>query len=150
MKSANMTMGNHHQTNIWDTPWKFNIAPEKWWLEDYFPIGKVTFQGRAVKLREGTIFGTFSKHQTTGKSKKTHDHWSTSSHQNISAWHPWRPRPRCLPCFHCVMPCDPTCRRSSTKPKAAAVFYQNKTAGGRGTAASCANSSVKNLALANG
>ena len=27
------------------TPWKFNIAPEKWWLEDYFPIGKATFQG---------------------------------------------------------------------------------------------------------
>ena len=24
-------------------PRKFNIAPEKWWLEDYFPIGKVTF-----------------------------------------------------------------------------------------------------------
>ena len=24
---------------------KFNIASEKWWLEDYFPIGKVTFQG---------------------------------------------------------------------------------------------------------
>ena len=20
-------------------------TPEKWWLEDYFPIGKVTFQG---------------------------------------------------------------------------------------------------------
>ena len=36
--------------------WKFNIAPEKWWLEDYFPIGKVTFQGRAVKLREGIWF----------------------------------------------------------------------------------------------
>ena len=27
------------------TPLKFNIAPEKWWLEDYFPIGKVAFQG---------------------------------------------------------------------------------------------------------
>ena len=27
------------------TPPKFNIAPEKWWLEDHFPIGKVTFQG---------------------------------------------------------------------------------------------------------
>ena len=27
------------------TPRKFNIDPEKWWLEDYFPIGKVTFQG---------------------------------------------------------------------------------------------------------
>ncbi len=27
------------------TPPKFNIAPEKWWLEDSFPIWKVTFQG---------------------------------------------------------------------------------------------------------
>ena len=27
------------------TPLKFHIAPEKWWLEDCFPIGKVTFQG---------------------------------------------------------------------------------------------------------
>ena len=27
------------------TPPKFNMAPGKWWLEDYFPIGKVTFQG---------------------------------------------------------------------------------------------------------
>ena len=33
-----------HQ-NPWVTPPKFNIDPEKWWLEDYFPIGKVTFQG---------------------------------------------------------------------------------------------------------
>ncbi len=32
---------------------KFNIASEKLWLEDYFPIWKVTFQGRTVKLREG-------------------------------------------------------------------------------------------------
>ncbi len=23
----------------------FNIAPEKWWLEDYFPFGKIFFQG---------------------------------------------------------------------------------------------------------
>ena len=27
------------------TPPKFNIAPEKWLLGDYFPFGKVTFQG---------------------------------------------------------------------------------------------------------
>ena len=27
------------------TPPKFNIAPEKWWLEDYFPIEKLNFQG---------------------------------------------------------------------------------------------------------
>ena len=27
------------------TPPKFNIAPEKWWLEDYVPIGKIAFQG---------------------------------------------------------------------------------------------------------
>ena len=32
-------------TFIFITPPKFNIAPEKWWLEDYFPIGKGTFQG---------------------------------------------------------------------------------------------------------
>ena len=28
-------------------------------LEDYSPIGKVTFQGRAVKLREGTLMIDF-------------------------------------------------------------------------------------------
>ena len=28
-----------------DTRLKFNIAPEKWWLEDHFPSRKVTFQG---------------------------------------------------------------------------------------------------------
>ena len=38
----------------WVTPPKFNIAPENWWLEDYSPIAKVTFQGLCVKLREGT------------------------------------------------------------------------------------------------
>ena len=27
------------------TPPKFDIAPEKWWLEDYFPIGMAYFQG---------------------------------------------------------------------------------------------------------
>jgi len=26
------------------TPPKFNIAPEKWWLEDYFPFGKAFFR----------------------------------------------------------------------------------------------------------
>ena len=33
------------------TSWKFNTAPEKWWLEDYSPCGMVTFQG----LREKTL-----------------------------------------------------------------------------------------------
>ena len=32
---------------------KFNIAPEKWWLEDYFPFGMVYFQGWTVKLPWG-------------------------------------------------------------------------------------------------
>ena len=27
------------------TPQMLNIAPEKWWLEAYFPIGKVYFSG---------------------------------------------------------------------------------------------------------
>ncbi len=34
----------HNQPKL-STPPKFNIDPEKWWLEDYFPIGKATFQG---------------------------------------------------------------------------------------------------------
>ena len=34
------------------TPTKFNSSPLKnGWLEDYFPIGKVTFQWRTVKLQ---------------------------------------------------------------------------------------------------
>ena len=41
--------------NKWYIPPKFNIASEKWWLEDYFPIGKATFQERTVKLREGIL-----------------------------------------------------------------------------------------------
>ena len=43
----------NYLSQIIATPPKFNIAPEKWWLEDYFPIGKVTFQRRTVKLWEG-------------------------------------------------------------------------------------------------
>ncbi len=34
---------------------KFNIAPKNGWLEYYFPIRKVTFQGY-VKLREGNCW----------------------------------------------------------------------------------------------
>ena len=42
--------------------------------EEYFPIGKVTFQGRTVKLREGITLHplfveTTSKHQTEGEPK---------------------------------------------------------------------------------
>ena len=35
---------NNHRS-LQELPLKFNIAPQKLWLEDYFPIGKVTFQG---------------------------------------------------------------------------------------------------------
>ena len=48
-----------HNKFIYTAP-KFNIDPEKWWLEDYFPIGKVTFQGRTVKLRGGILNCFFS------------------------------------------------------------------------------------------
>ena len=34
----------HHFSSPFTLP-KFNIDPEKWRLEDYFPIGRVTFQG---------------------------------------------------------------------------------------------------------
>ena len=30
---------------IWNTPWKFNIASENWWLEDEFFFGIPYFQG---------------------------------------------------------------------------------------------------------
>ena len=34
------------------TPLKFDIAPENWWLEDYFPIWKVTnFRGELLNFR---------------------------------------------------------------------------------------------------
>ena len=35
------------------TPPKFNIAPEKWWLEDYFPFGKVDFSGAMLNFAGG-------------------------------------------------------------------------------------------------
>ena len=41
-----------HDFVVFTSP-KFNIAPEKWWLEDYFPFGMAYFQGRAVKLPGG-------------------------------------------------------------------------------------------------
>ena len=45
---------NHRINKQKATPQKFNIAPEKWWLEDYFPIGKVTFLG--AMLVSGRLF----------------------------------------------------------------------------------------------
>ena len=38
---------------VWREAVKLTAKPEKGWLEDYFPSEKVTFQGRAVKLRVG-------------------------------------------------------------------------------------------------
>ena len=38
------------------TPPKFNIAPEQWWLQDYFPFEMVYFQGRTVKLQVGNPY----------------------------------------------------------------------------------------------
>ena len=55
-KEAQVFLGGENNGSKWKkktTPPKFNIVPEKWWLEDYFPIGMVYFQstlnfGRAV------------------------------------------------------------------------------------------------------
>ena len=43
---------------------KFNIAPENGWLEDYLPFGRVTFQGRAVKLGRCTLYHGINHHPT--------------------------------------------------------------------------------------
>jgi len=45
------------------TPLKFNIAPEKWWLEDYFPLGKVTM----VYKLQGITTRVFSFEKTTAQ-----------------------------------------------------------------------------------
>ena len=57
---------------------KLNIAPEKWWLADYFPIGKVTFQGRTVKLGEGKAFlkGGFWINPSLSPSKNPPSAWT--------------------------------------------------------------------------
>ena len=34
-----------YSLKTYDTPPKFNIAPEKWWLEDEFPFGIAYFLG---------------------------------------------------------------------------------------------------------
>ena len=39
-----------------DTPPKFNIVTEKWWLGNCFPFGKVTFMGY-LSFGDGIIFG---------------------------------------------------------------------------------------------
>ena len=76
------------------TPPKFNITPEKWWLEDD-PIGNVTFQGRTVELREGTEKRTS---QASPENPAQHwvkampnRHWSLSllplwQKKNIEGW----------------------------------------------------------------
>ena len=46
------------------TPPKFDITPEKWWLEDDFPIGRQLFRGY-VKLRAGYIYSTISTRSTS-------------------------------------------------------------------------------------
>ena len=45
--------GPKPQHQVFVTPPKLNSSPpKKWWLEDYFPIGKVTFQGLCSTLGE--------------------------------------------------------------------------------------------------
>ena len=46
------------------TPPKFNIAPENWWFEDYFPIGRQLFRGY-VELRAGYTYITISTRSTS-------------------------------------------------------------------------------------
>ena len=43
--------GNIFQSTLPET----NVAPEIWWLEDYFPFGKTYFQVQVVSFREGSF-----------------------------------------------------------------------------------------------
>ena len=46
--SARCTVCTVFNTGL--TPLKFNIAPEKWWLEDYFPLGPGNFSGAMLNF----------------------------------------------------------------------------------------------------
>ena len=57
------------------TPPKFNIASEKWWLEDESPFGKAYFQGLCYMLNfRGVIFRGEILAEKIPKSKQT---WSS-------------------------------------------------------------------------
>ena len=65
------------------TPPKFNMAPEKLWLEDYLPFGKAYFQGlcwisgvyaNACLLQEGVFPGEFL-YKNIQKGLKNPSHW---------------------------------------------------------------------------
>ena len=54
---------------LWITSPKFNVAPEKWWLEVgrwSFPFGMAYFQGRTVKLPGSTTQKGLDVKTTTG------------------------------------------------------------------------------------
>ena len=49
--SQDLNLHRRLRNSRWNRyPSKLNIAPEKWWLQDYFPAGKVTFQGPCFRL----------------------------------------------------------------------------------------------------
>jgi len=53
----------------------YNIfAPEKWWLEDYFPIGKIDFQGQTVKLPGGICPNKKTRNVEKGSNVVTKTH----------------------------------------------------------------------------
>ena len=58
------------------TPPKFNIAPEKWWLEDDpFLLGPGNFSGAVpVKLREGKVGVKILRNSSCAFKNLTHDH----------------------------------------------------------------------------
>jgi len=56
--SVELAEANPHESWWKNTPPKFNIAPEKWWLEDESPFGKA--YGVYVKLPGGSAVFLFS------------------------------------------------------------------------------------------
>ena len=49
---------------------KLNIAPKEWWLEDYFFIGMVHFQGPTAKHQVGTCHFRQSTHPTCHRRRR--------------------------------------------------------------------------------
>ena len=71
-----------------------NIAPEKWWLEDYFPIGRQLFRGELLNFRRVivNITAPSTHHQTLPAPKATFgDTGGTASSKSNPAGGPRNP-----------------------------------------------------------
>ena len=76
-----------HKTHFHPRLLKFNIAREKWWLEDYFPIGaRSLFRGELWNFG-GVPFQDSSDSQLTTSSPSPHANHVDTLQLHVASWH---------------------------------------------------------------